>query len=91
MEPTNRLAEIFADLGLAEVRISKEQLDKWGMTSTRFNQLVANTARVAMTVGEANSIRAWLQKNFKGKCAYLFTDELPQTQPGAQQRLPIQA
>lgn len=59
MEPKNRLSEIFADLGLAEVRVSKEQLDKWGMTPNRFNQLVANRARVGMTVGEAQALREW--------------------------------
>ncbi|MCC2546446.1 hypothetical protein LJY25_08320 [Hymenobacter sp. BT175] len=76
MEPNNRLAEIFADLGVSEMRLSKEQLDKWGMTPNRFNQLVANKARVGMTVGEADCIREWLQKNFKGRNACLFEREL---------------
>ena len=66
----------FADLGLAEVRVSKEQLDKWGMTPNRFNQLVANRARVGMTVGEAQALREWLQKNFKGRNACLFDEEM---------------
>lgn len=76
MEPKNRLAEIFTDLGVAEVRLAKEQLDKWGMTANRFNQLVANKSRTGMTVGEAQQLREWLQKNFKGRNACLFEEEL---------------
>ena len=89
MEPKNRLAEIFADLGIAEVRISKEQLERWGMTSNRFNQLVANSARLGMTVGEAKHLREWLQQHFKGKSAYLFADELPATLAGQQLAFPV--
>ena len=93
MEPKNRLAEIFAELGIAEIRFTKEQLEKWGMTTNRFNQLVSNSSRLGMTVGEAKHLAGWLQQHFKGRSAFLFEDDLPRCGGGAgvQQRLPIPA
>ncbi|UOQ64421.1 hypothetical protein MUN86_12550 [Hymenobacter volaticus] len=60
------------------------------MTSHRFNQLVANSGRLGMTVGETKHLRDWLQQHFKGKSAYLFADELPPALlAGHQQQLPL--
>ncbi len=76
MEPANRLAKIFADLGFDKPKPSEALLKQWGMTTYRFNQLVGNRAVSPMTVSEMNNIKAWLKAKFKGNNIFLFESEL---------------
>ena len=77
MEPTNRLREIFDAIGLHSVRPSDALLEQWGMSATRFNQLVANKGRVGITVSESKALGRWLKTHFQGSHQYLFADEMP--------------
>lgn len=95
MEPANRLAEIFAAMGISDVRFTRPQLERWGLSTYRLNQLINNTAVTGMTVGEAKHLRAWLKDNFRGTNVYLFEDEMPAAertlvQVAAQQALQLQ-
>ncbi|WP_299755354.1 hypothetical protein [uncultured Pontibacter sp.] len=76
-EPKNRLAEIFADLGIKDLRLADAQLGEWKMSPHRFNKLVQNRASKPMTLTEAESLKKWLQKNFKGANTYLFESDMP--------------
>lgn len=89
MEPRNRLAEVFADLGFPP-KVTDEQLDKWGMTRNRWNQLVQNTGKVPMTVSEANLLKKWLHDKFQGKNQYLFETDMPVHLRSKQTALPLQ-
>lgn len=77
MEPKNRLSLIFREMGIEQVKPSDAQLEKWGMSITRFNQIVANRGRVNIRVQEANYLREWLQEHFVMRYHYLFEDEVP--------------
>lgn len=77
MEPVNRLREIFAAIGLQSVRPTDELLEQWGMSATRFNQLVANKGRIGITVSESKALAKWLKTHFQGSHQYLFADEMP--------------
>ncbi|TPE43944.1 hypothetical protein [Pontibacter mangrovi] len=76
MEPKNRLSEIFGEIGLVP-RPTDEMLSSWGMTLHRFNLLVQNRAKLPMSVSEMKDLKKWLQKNFKGRNAYLFEEDMP--------------
>lgn len=77
MDPKNRLAEIFAKLGLHKPRPTDEQLETWGISSKRFMQLFENRGTTPITVPEERVLRAWLKENFTGQNVYLFEDEVP--------------
>jgi hypothetical protein len=77
MEHLNRLQEIIAAIGLQSVRPSNELLEEWGMSATRFNQLVANMGRIGITVSESKALGRWLKTHFQGSYQYLFVDEMP--------------
>lgn len=77
MEPKNRLAEILKDLGIQEIKLEESMLSEMQISQRRFTKLVKNTAKLPMKVTEANSIRKWLQKNFKGTNIYLFEQDMP--------------
>ena len=85
MEPQNRLSEIFRGMGVAQVRPTEVQLQSWGMSMTRFNQLVANEGRVNIQVQEARYLREWLKEHFALRHHFLFEDELPAAQRGGKQ------
>jgi hypothetical protein len=50
MEPTNRLREIFTAIGRQSLRPTEALLEQWGMSATRFNQLLDNKGRLGITV-----------------------------------------
>ena len=90
MEPRNRLALMCQQMGIAQVTPNDAQLEKWGMSRTRFNQIVANNGRVNIRVKEANDLRAWLQEHFAKRYHYLFEDEVPaHLQAGKQETLAL--
>ena len=89
MEPQNRLQEIFAAIGLQSVRPTDALLEQWGMSATRFNQLVNNKGRIGITVSESKALEKWLKTHFQGSHQYLFADEMPPHErlaPGARQQ-----
>jgi len=88
MEPKNRLAEIFNEIGLV-LRPTEETLEEWNMTLHRFNQLVKNNSRTPMTVAEMTDLKNWLQKHFKGRNAYLFEYEMPAELRGKQLKMNV--
>lgn len=77
MEPTNRLREIFTAIGLQSIRPSEGLLKLWGMSATRFNQLLDNKGRLGITVSESKALSRWLKTHFQGSHQYLFLDEMP--------------
>jgi hypothetical protein len=77
MEPKNRLQEIFSEMGLALVRPTDAQLTEWGMSPTRFNQLLANKGKQPVTLLEAKQLAGWLKKHFQGRHQYLFLEDMP--------------
>ncbi len=81
MEPVNRLREIFTAIGLETVRPSDQLLEQWGMSATRFNQLVNNKGRIGITVSESKALEKWLKTHFQGSHQYLFADEIPPSEP----------
>lgn len=90
LEPQNRLAQIFKQMGIAQIKPTEAQLEKWGMSITRFNQLVANEGRINIRVQEANLLRTWLKEHFNPRYHYLFEDELPHPQQvGKQEKLQL--
>lgn len=48
MEPKNRLREIFTAIGLQSLRPTEALLEQWGMSATRFNQLLDNKGRLGI-------------------------------------------
>ena len=56
MEPENRLQEIFSEMGLTNVRPSDALLESWGMSPSRFNQLLGNKGRLPITVVESKQL-----------------------------------
>lgn len=90
LEPKNRLAEIFKQMGIAQVKPTETQLEKLGMSITRFNQLVANNGRINIRVQEANNLRNWLKEHFNMRYHYLFEDEVPAShRAGKQEQLQL--
>jgi hypothetical protein len=77
MEPKNRLREIFTAIGLQSIRPSEALLEQWGMSATRFNQLLDNKGRLGITVSESKALERWLKTHFQGSHQYLFEDEMP--------------
>ena len=77
MEPKNRLREILTAIGLQSVRPSEDLLKQWGMSATRFNQLLDNKGRLGITVSESKALERWLKTHFQGSHQYLFQDEMP--------------
>ena len=77
MEPKNRLREIFSAIGLDVIRPSDHLLQEWGMSATRFNQLLNNKGRISITVAEGKSLEKWLKTHFQGSHQYLFTEDMP--------------
>lgn len=77
MEPKNRLREILTAIGLQSVRPSEDLLKQWGMSATRFNQLLDNKGRLGITVSESKSLERWLKTHFQGTHQYLFDEDMP--------------
>ena len=77
MEPTNRLREIFTAIGRQSLSPTEALLEQWGMSATRFNQLVANKGRIGITVSESKALERWLKTHFQGSHQYLFQDDMP--------------
>jgi hypothetical protein len=77
MEPKNRLREIFTAIGLETIRPTETLLKEWGMSATRFNQLLDNKGRVGITVSESKTLERWLKTHFQGSHQYLFQDDMP--------------
>jgi hypothetical protein len=77
MEPKNRLREIFTAMGLASIRPTEALLKEWGMSATRFNQLLDNKGRLGITVSESKALERWLKTHFQGSHHYLFQDDMP--------------
>lgn len=77
MEPKNRLREILTSIGLASVRPTEDLLKQWGMSATRFNQLLDNKGRLGITVSESKALERWLKTHFQGSHQYLFQDDMP--------------
>jgi hypothetical protein len=77
MEPKNRLREILTAIGLASVRPTEDLLKQWGMSATRFNQLLDNKGRLGITVSESKALERWLKTHFQGSHQYLFLDDMP--------------
>lgn len=77
MEPKNRLQEIFSEMGLTNVRPSDALLESWGMSPSRFNQLLGNKGRLPITVVESKQLTKWLQAHFQGRHQYLFLEDMP--------------
>lgn len=77
MEPKNRLREILTAIGLQSIRPNEDLLKQWGMSATRFNQLLDNKGRLGITVSESKALARWLKTHFQGSHQYLFEDEMP--------------
>jgi hypothetical protein len=77
MEPKNRLREIFTAIGLETIRPTETLLKEWGMSATRFNQLLDNKGRLGITVSESKTLERWLKTHFQGSHQYLFQDDMP--------------
>ena len=77
MEPKNRLREIFTAIGLETIRPTEALLKEWGMSATRFNQLLDNKGRLGITVSESKALERWLKTHFQGSHQYLFQDDMP--------------
>lgn len=77
MEPKKRLREIFTAIGLQSLRPTEALLEQWGMSATRFNQLLDNKGRLGITVSESKALERWLKTHFQGSHQYLFQDEMP--------------
>jgi hypothetical protein len=90
MEPKNRLREIFTAIGLQSIRPSEELLKQWGMSATRFNQLLDNKGRLGITVSESKALERWLKTHFQGSHQYLFVDEMPPHERMARNAAPQQ-
>lgn len=79
MEPKNRLREIFTAIGLETIRPTEALLKEWGMSATRFNQLLDNKGRLGITVSESKALERWLKPHFQGTHQYLFQDDMRPT------------
>jgi hypothetical protein len=77
METKNRLREIFTAIGLETIRPTEALLKEWGMSATRFNQLLDNKGRLGITVSESKTLVASLKMRFQGSHQYLFQDDMP--------------
>ncbi len=77
MEHINRLREIFTAIGLETIRPTEALLKEWGMSATRFNQLLGNKGRLGITVSESKALERWLKTHFQGSHQYLFAEDMP--------------